>query len=79
MPAHANDFRWDLHNVEQVQKHGLSVEDVERVVRFAKHPYPRRYRGKNGWEVVGRIPTGESIRVLYFIDRHDLIYVYHAM
>jgi uncharacterized DUF497 family protein len=79
MAAHRNDFRWDPHNVGQVQKHGLSVEDVQRVVRGARHPYPRRHRGKNGWEVRGRIRTGELIQVLYFIDEWDSIYVYHAM
>lgn len=75
--AHQNDFRWTPQNVEQVEKHGLKIEDVQRVVRFARHPWPRRYK-RNGWEVRGRIPTGEVIQVFYFIDPQDGIYVYHA-
>jgi hypothetical protein len=77
MGAHDNEFRWNFWNRHQVEKHGLTPREVEFVVRLAKHPYPRRYKRKNGWEVRGQIPTGELVKVLYFIE-DDLIYVYHA-
>jgi hypothetical protein len=77
MPAHSNEFRWNNRNVEQVEKHGLTVPEVQSVVRFAKHPFPSAYKRK-GWRVVGMTAKKRRIEVFYFIDDDDFIYVYHA-
>lgn len=77
-PAHRNDFRWNEWNRAQVEKHGLRVEEVQRVVRFAAHPWPRHYK-RRGWEVRGRTSTGRAIIVYYWVGRDDRIFVYHAM
>jgi hypothetical protein len=79
MSAHDKAFRWITWNREQVRKHGLTERDVEYVVRRAQHPFPQRYKRKNGWRVVGQTPTYRWIEVLYSIGDDDMVFVYHAM
>ena len=79
MPAHDNEFRWNPYNRGQVEKHGLSVEEVEHVVRWAKHPYPQQHDRRGSWKVIGRTPANRRIMVCYFIGGDDRIFVYHAM
>lgn len=78
MPPHDLDFRWNQWNRDQVEKHGLTPAEVEHVVRFARHPFPRRYDRRQSWQVVGRTPSQRRINVLYFIDDYDFIFVFHA-
>ena len=79
MAAHRNEFRWIAWNREQVRKHGLTERAVEHVVRNARHPFPRKFGRRGGWQVIGRTPTYERINVLYVIGDDDMIFVYHAM
>ncbi len=70
-------FHWNAWNVAQVEKHGLTVADVQFVVWNARHPFPRHYK-RGGWEVRGRTPQQRLIQVFFFVDNYGDIYVYHA-
>ena len=35
------DFRWNDWNEEHVGKHGVSIDEAERVVETARSPFPR--------------------------------------
>jgi hypothetical protein len=65
--AHKNEFYWDHRNTEAVEKHGLTRQDVEHVVWFAKHPFPQRFAGRASWRVIGKTPS-------YSPNRGDLLH-----
>ena len=71
------DFRWIDWNVEKVEGHGLSVADVERVVNQARRPYPKPI-GNEKWLVVGPLPGGRVIQVIYLVDEDEKLFVIHA-
>jgi hypothetical protein len=78
------DFRWDAYNRAKIAMHRVSEYEAEHVVRFAKPPFPRKYKWNeesksNSWIVKGRTNSNRTLQVLFFIDRWDNIYIYHAM
>jgi uncharacterized DUF497 family protein len=67
------DFRWIDFNIAKVEKHNLTVADVEFVIM--SHPAVGRGDGK--LYVEGATPAGRWIRVIFVED--DGIFVIHAM
>jgi hypothetical protein len=74
----ADAFRWNAWNLEHATRHGVTPEEAEHVVRFARSPYPRHHR-KDTWLVVGRADGGRVIEVVYLIDPDGTVYIIHAM
>jgi len=72
------DFRWIEWNIGKVEKHGCTPEEVERVVRNARRPYPK-HNGKGKWLVEGRGQGDRVVGVVYLADPDDTIFVIHAM
>jgi uncharacterized DUF497 family protein len=71
------DFRWMAWNVGKVEGHGLTVEDVEYVVSYARRPYPQPM-GNEKWLVIGSTVSGKVIQVIYLVDSDDALFVIHA-
>jgi uncharacterized DUF497 family protein len=71
------EFRWNAWNLDHATRHGVTVAEIERVVRSAKAPYPE-VREDAKWRVVGRGTGGRIIQVIYLIDPAGTIYVIHA-
>lgn len=74
----AGDFRWNSFNLEKVARHGVSPQEAEHVVRFAKRPYPRPHR-KGTWIVRGRGNSNRMVQVVFLLDDDDTYYIIHAM
>ena len=72
------EFRWNAWNLDHATRHGVSREEAEHVVRFARRPYPRRL-ARNKWLVEGRGTGDRFVRVVYVTDADDAIYIIHAM
>ena len=72
------DFTWDANNLDKIAKHGVSCEEAEHVVRFARRPYPRHHR-KGTWIVLGHGNSDRKLQVIFVIDEYDNIYVIRAM
>jgi len=71
------DFRWNDWNEEHVQKHGVSVEEAERVVENARSPFPRMIEDDKRL-VWGRGKGGRLLQVVFLLDEDDSVYVIHA-
>ena len=72
------EFRWNDWDRDHATKHGVSAEEAEQVVRFARRPFPQQ-RGPNKWLVEGRGVGGRFVRVVYVTDPDDTLYIIHAM
>jgi uncharacterized DUF497 family protein len=72
------EFRWINWNRGKLDRHGVSVEEAERVVNNAGHPYPQ-HRGDGKWLVIGRGQGDRPIEVIYVDDFDGTIFVIHAM
>jgi len=70
-------FRWIPWNIDKIESHGLSVDDVEHVVNEARRPSPKPI-GNEKWLVTGPTPAGEFIQVIYLVDVDDRLFVIHA-
>lgn len=71
-------FRWNAFNLAKIDKHGLSIDEVEYVVNNARRPYPIR-SGSAKWFVAGTTAAGLWIEVVYLIDDDDdTLFVIHA-
>ena len=70
-------FRWIRWNVDKVESHGLTVEDVEFVVENARRPYPKPI-GNEKWLVIGPTTRGVVIQVIYLVDDDETLFVIHA-
>ena len=70
------EFRWNLWNTEHIAEHGVSPEEAEWVVEWARAPYPRR----TGDRFLVRGPTedGRYLQVVFVIDPPGVVYVIHA-
>lgn len=68
---------WDDWNLEHIQKHGVSREEVEEVIRF-DYAYKESYR--NRFLVTGKTRAGRvlSIAVGASPDRPGVYYVFSA-
>ena len=70
-------LRWNEWNVEHLERHGVTPEEAERIVRLAKPPYPRP-RADGRWLVWGRGDGGRMLQVIFVADEEDEVYVIHA-
>ena len=71
-------FRWHEWNLDKIAKHGVGVEEAERVVRNAARPFPKR-RDNDKWLVIGRGQGDRFVEVIYVLDPDDTIFIIHAM
>jgi uncharacterized DUF497 family protein len=71
-------FRWIDWNRDKLAKHGVSVEEVERVVRNARRPFPQR-RADDKWLIIGRGQGDRLLHVIFLIDPDKTVFVIHAM
>lgn len=67
-------FRWNEWNFHHATGHGVTVEEIEALVRRGQ----REYVGNGKYRVVGRGMGGQWIQVVYFYDPEDTVYVVHA-
>jgi len=74
----SREFRWNRFNLDKIAMHGVTREEAEHVVRFARPPFPRRHR-RGTWYVLGRGNSNRRIQVVYTIDDTDHFYIIHAM
>jgi uncharacterized DUF497 family protein len=73
-----NVFRWNDWNQTKVAKHGVSVQEAERVARLARRPYPRKI-DNDKWQVVGRGQGDRWFQVIYIVDPDGTLFIIHAM
>jgi hypothetical protein len=52
------DFIWDDANAEHATRHGVSIEEIEYVVRRARSPWPMS-QGDDKFVVWGRTAAGD--------------------
>lgn len=71
------DFRWNDWNIEHVQKHGVSLDEAETLVRTALAPYPQR-RDEEKWLVRGTGIGGRLLQAVFVEDADSTIYIIHA-
>ena len=71
-------FRWNQWNLEHTTKHGVTVAEVEYVVRNARRPYPTEIASEK-WVVIGRGNGERFIQVIFVLDWDGTKYVIHAM
>jgi uncharacterized DUF497 family protein len=72
------NFSWHDWNLDKIAKHGVSVEEAERVVRNARRPYPRKI-GEGKWLVEGRGQGDRVVKAIYVIDPEETLFIIHAM
>jgi len=72
------EFRWNDYNLNKIVRHGVSQDEAEHVVRFAKRPYPKKHK-KGTWIVLGRGDSNRKLQVVFTIDRYENWYIIHAM
>ena len=68
------DFRWNDWNRDHATRHGVSIEEIQRVVRSVT---PRAH-GDGKYLAVGRGDGGRWVQVIYLYDPEDTYYVIHA-
>jgi len=61
------DFIWDDANAEHATRHGVSIEEIEYVVRRARTPWPMP-QGDNKFVVWGRTEAGDCVQVVYVLE-----------
>ncbi len=71
-------FRWNDWNRDKLAKHGVFVDEAERIVRGAKRPYPMRNAGGR-WLSVGRGRGDRVVEVVHLIDADGTVFVIHPM
>ncbi len=70
-------YRWNEWNIQHLQRHGVTPEEAEEVIRQARHPYPQR-RGDDKWLVWGATIAGDLLQIVYVLDEGDSVFVIHA-
>jgi len=73
------EFVWNENNVQHIAKHGIRPAEAEFVVERAKPPYPQMIGGAKRI-VVGTLPDGRHVQVIYVPSRSNrrAVYVIHA-
>ncbi len=61
-------FKWIEWNIEKVEAHALSAEDVE--ASFGR-VFSIKERRDGSYEMYAEIPSGRRIRVIWRYDRED--------
>jgi hypothetical protein len=69
------EFRWNAWNLASIDKHGVTPQEAEHVVRFNRH---NRHR-KGTWIVKGRGNSNRRLEVCFLRDPDDTIWIFHAM
>jgi len=72
------EFRWIEWNIHKCDKHNVSPEEAEYVVRHARRPYPRPV-GDEKKLVHGQSGEGRYLQVIYLIESDDAVFIIHAM
>jgi uncharacterized protein len=68
MPAClASGFDWDVGNREKCQTHGVSIEEIEAMLRGDPQiaPAPKRSATEERFIAVGRTPAGRALFVAF--------------
>jgi uncharacterized DUF497 family protein len=68
-------FRWNDWNRDHATAHGVSVHEIETLVRNSRRP---ERVGGGKVKIVGRGPEGQWLQVIYLIGDDDLFFVIHA-
>ncbi|HZK82690.1 MAG TPA: hypothetical protein VFC46_16515 [Humisphaera sp.] len=76
--ANPNDFRWNAFNLDKVAKHGVSPQEAEHVVRYARRPFPRPHK-TGTYYVLGRGNSNRKVQVVYLLDDDGTAFIIHAM
>lgn len=68
--------RWNEWNLSHATKHGVTVAEIESVVRSGR----REYVGDGKYRVVGRGAGGRWVQAVYVLDPEPekTVYVIHA-
>jgi uncharacterized DUF497 family protein len=69
------DFRWIEWNRDHATKHGVTITEIESVVRNNRN----RKIGDDKRMAVGRGVGGRIIQVVFLFDDDGTIFVIHAM
>ena len=66
-----NEFIWIDWNLQKIDNHGLSSDEVEFAMRGATLAEKNRVDGEMTFESVGRCPSGRRIKIVwkYNLDR----------
>jgi uncharacterized DUF497 family protein len=72
-----NPVRWNAWNEEHIDRHNVSREEAEQVIRQARRPFPR-YQGDGRWLVRGQTASGFYLQVVFIYSPAEVIYVIHA-
>jgi uncharacterized DUF497 family protein len=67
-------FRWIDWNLEHATKHGVTIAEIESVVRSADP----RHEGDGKFKVIGRGQGGRWIQVIYVYDPDGTVFVIHS-
>ena len=67
-------FRWNDWNRDHATRHGVTVEDIEQVVRGGL----ARFVGDGKYHVIGRGSGGRWVQVIYIISPAECFYPIHA-
>jgi uncharacterized DUF497 family protein len=70
-------FRWNAWNREKVQRHNVSPEEAQYVIRHARRPFPMRVERQKRI-VWGQTAAGEYLQVIYLLENDDEVYIIHA-
>lgn len=68
------EFRWNHWNLDHATPHGVSVQEIEALVRRG----PARDIGDGRFLVHGRGVGGRFIRAIYIVGADEMFYVIHA-
>ena len=74
MPALlATGFDWDTGNWEKCQTHGVSIAEIEAVLRGDPQiaPAPRRFLTEERFIAVGRTPGGRALFIAFTLRVRD--------
>lgn len=67
-------FRWVAWNREHATRHGVSIEECQRIVRVGRY----RETGDGKYRAVGRGKGGRWIQEVFALTGDDEVFVIHA-
>ena len=72
-PLFASGFDWDAGNREKCEKHGVSIADIEAVLRRDPQiaPAPRRSFAEERFIEVGRTPGGRAVFIAFTLRKRN--------
>jgi uncharacterized DUF497 family protein len=72
-----HEFRWNSHNLDHIDEHGVESADAEFVVNHPARGFPRR-EADNKFRVWGQTIDGTYLQVVYIFDPPGVVYVIHS-